>query len=62
MKKPQKHEFGRMLKETTTKLDLAMNNKVHVVDIGHAQLLQIYQASLQPHSDVPANHGVFLLR
>ena len=34
MRKPQKHEFGRMLKETTTKLDLDMNNKVHVVDGG----------------------------
>ncbi len=32
--KPQKHEFGRMLKATTTKLDLAMNNKMHVVDGG----------------------------
>ena len=34
MRKPQKHEFGRMLKETTTKLDLEMNNKMHVVDGG----------------------------
>lgn len=34
MRKPQKHEFGRMLKETTTKLDLDMNSKMHVVDGG----------------------------
>ncbi len=34
MRKPQKHEFGRMLKATTTKLDLAMNSKMHVVDGG----------------------------
>ena len=32
MRKPQKHEFGRM--ETTKKLDLDMNNKVHVVNGG----------------------------
>ena len=34
MRKPHKHEFGRMLKETNTKLDLTMSNKMHVVDEG----------------------------
>lgn len=34
MRKPQKHEFGKMLKETATKLDLDINSKIHVVDRG----------------------------
>ena len=34
MRKPPKHEFGRMLKETSTKLDLDMSRKMHVVDGG----------------------------
>ena len=34
MRKPKKHEFGQMLKEKATKLDLNMNSKVHVVDGG----------------------------
>jgi hypothetical protein len=34
MRKPHKHEFGRMLKERITKLDLDINHKMHVVDGG----------------------------
>ena len=34
MRKPPKHEFGRMLKESTTKLQLDIGNKIHVVDGG----------------------------
>ena len=34
MRKPQKYEFARMLKETSTKVHLNMNNKIHVVDGG----------------------------
>ena len=34
MRKPKKHEFGRMLKNTTAKLDLEMDSKMHVVDGG----------------------------
>lgn len=34
MRKPKKHEFGKMLKETATKLDVDINSKMHVVDGG----------------------------
>ena len=34
MRKPKKHEFGKMLKETATKLDVNINSKMHVVDGG----------------------------
>ena len=34
MRKQKKHEFGKMLKEKATKLDVDMNSKVHVVDGG----------------------------
>ena len=34
MRKPKKHEFGKMLKDTATKLDADLNSKMHVVDGG----------------------------
>ena len=34
MRKPKKHEFGKMLKDTATKLDVDLNSKMHVVDGG----------------------------
>uniref|UniRef100_UPI00358F1FFC uncharacterized protein n=1 Tax=Myxine glutinosa TaxID=7769 RepID=UPI00358F1FFC len=34
MRKPKKHEFGKMLKETATILDVDINSKMHVVDGG----------------------------
>ncbi len=34
MRKPKKHEFGKMLKEGASKLDLNIDNKIHVVDGG----------------------------
>ena len=34
MRKPPKHEFGRMLKETATKRDIDMNSMMHVIDGG----------------------------
>ena len=48
MRKPQKHEFGRTLKETTTKLNLTMSNKMHAVDGGW--LLHQIKWTHQDHS------------